>query len=264
MYRITNADFDRYRRYILSSPDDRQAVELIPAAGANLRSIRIGGYEWLEGCTTPEHLTANPWSRSSLLFPFPNRLRDGRYEWRGQTYQFQTNDTQRDNALHGFAPLAVWPFSVVGQEATADRATLHMRLAYDGERESYPFPFEIDFSVTLRDAGVLDFDLRMRNAGGEPIPAGLGYHPYFRVGERVDDYELHLPPVELIGVDTRMIPNGKTYDFDRYAYPQRVGVDVLDNCFRLRGTGPRATTAVVGEYGRLELWQAAGAGGYPY
>ena len=264
MYRIDESSFGPYRRLTLSSPDQGQSFSLVPGQGANLLSLQIGGHEWIEGCTTPEHLTANPWSRSSLLFPFPNRLRDGRYEWLGKTYQFQTNDTQRDNALHGFAPLGVLSFAVADPDLQAGQGTLHTYYEYDGRRESYPFPFRIDFSVTLRDGGEVDFDLRMQNTGTQPIPAGLGYHPYFRAGESVNAYRLRMPAVDMIGVDKRMIPNGKSYAFDRYASAQSIGIDVLDNCFRLRAREGRVSTVVEGTYGRLELWQEAGPDGYGY
>lgn len=264
MYRIEESSFGRYQRLTLSSPDDSQSFSLVPGQAANLLSLRIGGHEWVEGCATPEHLTANPWSRSSLLFPFPNRLRDGRYEWLGQEYQFQTNDTQRNNALHGFAPLGVMPFTVEEPELRADQGTLRTHYTYTGDHAGYPFPFRIDFSVTLRDGGEVSFSLRMENTGTQSIPAGLGYHPYFRVGERVNDYRLQMPGVDMVGVDQRMIPNGKSYDFDRYASAQSIGVDVLDNCFRLRTHAGRVSTVVEGEYGRLELWQEAGPDGYGY
>lgn len=264
MYQLTQTPFGRYQRLTISSADESQSMSIVPGQGANLLSLRFGEQEWLEGCSTPEHLTANPWSRSSLLFPFPNRLRDGRYEWRGKTYQFPTNDTQRDNALHGFTPMAVLPFAVIEITLEADHAAVLLRYAYPGDRESYPFPFHIDFRVTLRDGGRVDFDLRMKNTGTQPIPAGLGYHPYFRVGEKVNDYELELPAVKMIGVDQRMIPNGKVYDYDTYASAQTMGVEVLDNCFRLEERSGRVRTAVTGEYGRLEFWQEAGPDGFPY
>src|SRR5437762_1084573 len=43
-------------------------------------------------------------SRSGIpvLFPFPNRIRDGKYTWGQKNYQLSTNDSA-GNAIHGFA-----------------------------------------------------------------------------------------------------------------------------------------------------------------
>src|SRR5262245_10497861 len=32
-----------------------------------------------------------------ILFPFPNRIRDGRFTWNGQPYQLPINDAQKKN-----------------------------------------------------------------------------------------------------------------------------------------------------------------------
>ena len=38
---------------------------------------------------------------SSILFPFANRIKDGTYEFDGNTYQFEINEKKLNNALHG-------------------------------------------------------------------------------------------------------------------------------------------------------------------
>src|SRR5438034_969248 len=43
-----------------------------------------------------------------ILFPFPNRIRDGRYSWDGKSYQLPLNDPTRLNAIHGFACRHPW------------------------------------------------------------------------------------------------------------------------------------------------------------
>ena len=43
-----------------------------------------------------------------VLFPFPNRLRDGRFTWEGRQYQLPLNDPAARNAIHGFACRRPW------------------------------------------------------------------------------------------------------------------------------------------------------------
>ena len=55
-----------------------------------------------------------------ILFPFPNRIRDGRFAWEGKEYQLPTNDPSGKNAIHGFACRKPW--RVVEQGADASSA----------------------------------------------------------------------------------------------------------------------------------------------
>ena len=48
-----------------------------------------------------------------ILFPFPNRIRVGRFSWEGKEYQLPLNDSVKQNAIHGFACRRPW--RVVGQ-----------------------------------------------------------------------------------------------------------------------------------------------------
>ena len=55
-----------------------------------------------------------------ILFPFPNRIRDGRFAWDGKEYRLPTNDPAGKNAIHGFACRRPW--RVVDQGADASSA----------------------------------------------------------------------------------------------------------------------------------------------
>src|SRR5215813_5149846 len=55
-----------------------------------------------------------------ILFPFPNRIRDGRFTWEGKEFHLPLNDPAKKNAIHGFACQRVW--RVVDQGADAASA----------------------------------------------------------------------------------------------------------------------------------------------
>src|SRR5260370_1369403 len=52
-----------------------------------------------------------------VLFPFPNRVRDGRFVWDGQEYQLPRNESNGKSAIHGFAFQRTWPGSDQGAGA---------------------------------------------------------------------------------------------------------------------------------------------------
>src|SRR6516164_3201905 len=54
-----------------------------------------------------------------ILFPFPNRMRAGRFSFAGRTYQLPCNDSTKANAIHGFSPRLPW--QVQSSDATIAR-----------------------------------------------------------------------------------------------------------------------------------------------
>src|SRR5579884_954547 len=84
-------------------------VEVWPALGFNAYRWRAtSGAELL--FATDTFFQGDRPSRSGIpvLFPFPNRIRAGRYTWAGKTYQLPTNDPAGKNAIHGFALHSAW------------------------------------------------------------------------------------------------------------------------------------------------------------
>src|SRR5262249_61602073 len=43
-----------------------------------------------------------------ILFPFPNRIRDGRFVFEGREYALPLNDSTKSHAIHGFTPRSQW------------------------------------------------------------------------------------------------------------------------------------------------------------
>lgn len=103
------------------------------------------------------------------LTPFSNRLRHGRFTFRGRQIALPRNTTG-PHVEHGHG----WqrPWRVV--EAGTDHATLLL----DHEADAWPFHYEMQQRFRLRPEG-LRIELTARNAGDEAMPYGFGLHPYF-------------------------------------------------------------------------------------
>lgn len=109
-----------------------------------------------------------------ILFPFPNRIRDGRFEVDGHVL---TVDPPR----HGFVRDKAW--QVVAHGASdADGAWVSGRIEAndfpDRILNQFPFPFRVDATWRLR-ASVLSLEISFQNTGDRPFPFGFGIHPYF-------------------------------------------------------------------------------------
>ena len=156
-------------------------ARILPGVGFNCFSLQVpvNGemVEALEAEAGFEHgdkrgtRSGIPW-----LFPFPNRIEKGRYTWKGKDYQLPVSDAF-GNAIHGFVMDRPWRVVV----ADAQTAVAEFQLSIDApdRRDLWPSDFLIEVRYTLRKA-CLRADVRIVNAGQQPLPWGLGTHPYFR------------------------------------------------------------------------------------
>lgn len=260
MFTHTKVPFGKWEKHIFSSEADGQVFELVPDLGACLLDLRFENQSILDGYRSPEEMDINRWGKSNFLFPFPNRLNEGTYTWDGQIYQFEINDTLTNNALHGFG--AQLPFSVDYVELREKFCLVTCVHENEGTHPAYPFPFKFEIQFRIDTDNNFEVRMRMTNLGQQTIPAGFGWHPYFQLGEQIDSCQLTLPSCRLIGIDSRMIPTGKTYTYDEFAAGKEIGITVLDNCFTFE-KGP-VTCTLSGPKGTLAFAQDYGTGKFNY
>lgn len=107
------------------------------------------------------------------LVPFVNRIRGGAFSFRGRTVRLAPNMAGDASPLHGQGWLNAWDVEAAGAAA----ATLRYRHAV-GE---WPWDYEAVQHFSL-DAEGLSLALVCRNLSADPMPCGLGQHPYFPCG----------------------------------------------------------------------------------
>jgi aldose 1-epimerase len=96
-------------------------------------------------------------------------LRDGRFTFEGQLYQYPLNALPEPHSSHGDGWSRPWTLSHL------DRRRAAMSLEVDG---SAPFPYQCTQSISIDDDRV-SIELSTRNLSGRRIPMGFGLHPYF-------------------------------------------------------------------------------------
>jgi len=116
------------------------------------------------GETSPQQFGCFP------LVPYSNRIRNGRFEFAGQTVQLPLNFGDHPHSIHGHGWRNAW--DVVNQNAA------QLRLQYRHQGGAWPFSYLAEQTFRLDEAG-LSIDLRLLNLGHGPMPCGLGLHPYF-------------------------------------------------------------------------------------
>ena len=104
------------------------------------------------------------------LVPFVNRIRSGRFTFRGREVTLKPNMAGDISPLHGQGWLAPWTVGSVSTHAA--------ELRFVHPAGEWPWAYEAVQVVTLDETG-LSLRLQCRNTDGEPMPCGLGQHPYF-------------------------------------------------------------------------------------
>lgn len=199
----------------------------------------------------------------TLLFPFPNRIKDGQYAYAGQSYTLAQNHAAEGHAIHGLVYNV--PFEVQYLEGNAREAKAVMAYRYLGDDAAYPWPHYLE--VTVRFTDVLHISTTIINTGKETMPCGLGWHPYISTGNSVNQWRVSLPVQELLPVDDRMIPTSEREDASHFQEYKTFADTHLDTCFTVAPNAPgRAVVRIEDPAAQLELEisQETGAGLYNY
>ncbi len=197
---------------------------VVTESGGALRTLGFAGRPLLDGFDEGEMAAGG---RGQLLMPWPNRIRDGRYEFGGTDLQLPLTEPRRHHASHGLARWVAWSL----EERSAGSVSLQYRLM---AQTGYPWTVDLHVLYDLSADG-LTVTQTATNTGATPAPYGCGAHPYLSVGAGpVDGWELTLPAASRAVVDDALIPVGRepvagtAYDFRT---PRRIGDLALDTAF---------------------------------
>ncbi len=239
----------------------------VTAVGATLRSLTLDGRDLVvpfpAGAVRPLYRGAHP-------LPWPNRIADGRYTFRGVTHQAALNEVDRGHALHGLAHWVRWH--------PVDRRVDRLELVHDlVAQEGYPFPLRLRIVFAL-DGDGLHTTLTATNTGSSDAPYGCCPHPYLVAGPGpLDSWQLTAPVGRRLEVDDRLIPTGsaavEAVDND-FRTPDVIGAREIDHCFSdvafddedlatVRVVDPAAGTGVELSWGRWAPWLQIHTGDRP-
>lgn len=156
------------------------AHAVITEVAASLRGYSVGGIDLTE--PYPESATP-PSGLGIVLVPWPNRVKDGRWQLNGVEQQLDLTEPERENAIHGLLRYA--PYTVA--ERSDDAITLAATVF---PQAGYPFLLDTSVRYELVDDG-LTVTHTLHNAGTADAPVAVGTHPYFKIGD-IDTAELTL------------------------------------------------------------------------
>ncbi len=170
----------------LTDPTTGSTARIAPQFGFNcfefIARVRDWSINVLDAAQDFPNSTLRPSGHGiPLLFPFPNRIRAGKYSWEGRDYVIGAETGRHDNngnAIHGFCIDRPWRVIDQGERFVVGQ----FQLSVDApERRSlWPADFVIDIRYELRGS-TLRSDIRIHNPDSASLPWGFGTHPYFRL-----------------------------------------------------------------------------------
>ncbi len=112
-----------------------------------------------------------------ILFPFPNRIREGRYRWNDQDFQLTELDGD-GNAIHGFVLDRPWRVTASGTNFVVGE----FQLSVDAPDRLPHWPADFILELRYEVAGsTLGCQITITNPSQDPLPWGFGTHAYFRM-----------------------------------------------------------------------------------
>ena len=233
-----------------NSVDDKDiTIKVAPALGSNLYCFKVGEHEVVH--YNPQFSLTSYYTGNPILYPFPNRLKNCMYEFKGKkTWQMKHGIPI---FLHSLVFDEAWQYSlpVIGR----DEVSLDTFLVIDEKHPvyvGYPFKHTLHVIYTVTKKG---FSIRYQvvNQDVKELPFGISFHTFFSKLDGDDGSFVRVPANYMMELTDDLLPTGalfavagKPFDLRK---PVAVGTQDLDNCF----TGMMENERVYVEYPKLGL-----------
>lgn len=246
-YRVEQGQWGSEPSVILIDSESGSRATIIPTLGANCIawSVQHNGasLEILETPPSAEDVRSRKFrSGVPVLWPFPGRVRNARYNFEGEEHSLARTDKSGLHHIHGLVNMAVWRVTWTGSTENGARAILSIGPQDISEEltEGFPFDFELNLTFTLQ-GNKLTYDFAVSSKEvTRRFPFGYGLHPYFRaplaVSAAVPDRsacEVLIPAAKIWPIEEG-IPNDKPepvpaeLDFQNW---RPLGTQHYDNIF---------------------------------
>ena len=173
-------------------------VEVLPAVGARLHRLRAFGHDLLR---TPHdlrpHLDDPYFYGSYPMAPWCNRVAAGQAQVAGRAIDLPASFPD-GTAIHGQVSRRPWE----------DDGDGFFRIAGGGD--GWPWPYEVEQRIRI-DGDRLQLDLRLTNRSTDPMPGGIGFHPWFLRPIRVAIAAAAVHPSN-VATEARPVPVSGIFD----------------------------------------------------
>lgn len=161
----------------VSLENEHWRLGILPRLGASPVALEArvnDGWHAVMRPAPPEALhgeSSSPLS-SYTLAPYSNRIRDGRFTFRGREYQLRPNNAKGE-FIHGDVRNRAWTVTRASDQRLECR--FDSRTVSDA---NFPFDYTALLTYSLEGEQCIT-RIALENVSGVAMPAGVGFHPYF-------------------------------------------------------------------------------------
>ena len=148
---------------------DALEVEVLPELGARIHRLRVFGHDLMRTPADPATHLDDPfyWGGYHML-PWTNRIAPGPTRVGSRTVDLAVN-FRDGTAIHGLHYVTPWDVESAGSYSVSG----------GGGQTGWPWPYAARVELRVTGLSILIRHL-LTNLGGDPMPAGVGIHPWFR------------------------------------------------------------------------------------
>ncbi|MBA2249359.1 MAG: aldose 1-epimerase [Chitinophagaceae bacterium] len=237
MFSVQNITEDGFDKVVLKDDTTGTYAEVVPSCACILHAFVVlkngEKVNVIDSFVSADDFKKNVTGKGFLgckLSPFVCRINKGKYHFAEKDYQIQ-KFYLGNNALHG--ELYDQSFTVTQCGADDQQASVSMKYDYRGSDPGYPFKYDCTVTYRLEKENKLSVITESANRDEGLIPIQDGWHPYFTLGDKIDDLQLEFQSKELVEFDSELIPTGKLTRFEEYGSLKLVSNTFLDNCYTL-------------------------------
>ncbi|MEO6722846.1 MAG: aldose 1-epimerase [Ferruginibacter sp.] len=237
MFATETVTAEGFEKIILRDNISKTFVEILPACGGILHGFNVvHDGQWLnviDHYDDPIDFKNNVASggfKSCKLSPFACRINNAHYRFGEKEYTID-KFLLGTSALHGLLYDA--PFTITNQSANDACATVSLDYKYRGDDKGYPFLYDCLVHYTLGKENLLNIRTEIINRDKGLIPIQDGWHPYFNLGDKIDDMQLEFQAKEILVSDDRLIPTGALLPYHEFDALKKIGSTSFDDCFTL-------------------------------
>ncbi|WP_299047675.1 aldose 1-epimerase [uncultured Polaribacter sp.] len=223
MFRIQSTIENHKSYVILENAAKTTSAKIAVEEGGRLSELKVNNVFIIK--EIEDFAYANSYA-SSVLFPFANRIKEGKYTFLGEDYQFEKNENN-SNALHGL--VFDKTFELFEPEEHQDNCSATFNY-YEKERHAaFPYQYFISLTYTLFE-NELQLRVTVKNMDNKPFPFTLGWHPYF-YSDKLSDCVLNFKSDKKVQFDEALITDKIVENPDKENF--KIEDKKLDDCYFL-------------------------------
>jgi len=239
MFTIQKKKESGFDKIILQNDETKNYAAVAPACGAVLlefvveqNNVLLNVIDGYKSADEFKNQLAEKGFKGCKLSPFVCRLNQSKFTFADKEYVVEKQKSSPNkHAIHGL--IYDKSFEVISETANDKEAAVTMKYEYREDDPGYPFNYDCIVTWRLEKNNKLTVITECVNKDEGLIPIQDGWHPYFTLGDTINNLDLEFQSLKMVEFNTELLPTKKLIDYTRFTTIEKLGDRFLDNCFVL-------------------------------